>query len=101
MFLEARALSEIQLVSVLIENTHNNLKLHSDGTSKHEHSCTTLDVKKEDNVFIVGLRESGGADAQSQLDLFKEVPDEIQVNQKKWTCHQICYKYQEFNVRQM
>ena len=82
-FLEARALSQIQLVSVLIENTDDNLTLHSTGTSKHGHSYTTLDVKKGDNVLIVGLREVGGADAQSQLDLFKEVFDEIEVNKKK------------------
>ena len=30
-------------------------------------------MKKGDNVFVVGLRGVGGADAQSQLDLFKEV----------------------------
>ena len=82
MFLEARALSQIQLASVLTENTDENLTLHSDGTSKHGHSYTTLDVKKGDEVLVVGLREVGGADAQSQLDLFKEVLDEIEVNQK-------------------
>ena len=83
MFLEARALSQIQLVSVLTESTDDNLTLHSDGTSKHGHSYTTLDVKKGDDVLVVGLREVGGADAQSQLDLFKEVLDEIEVNQTK------------------
>ena len=82
MFLEARALSQIQLVSVLTENTDDNLTLHSDGTSKHGHSYTTLDVKKGDDVLVVGLREVGGADAESQLDLFMEVLDEIEVNQK-------------------
>ena len=83
MFLEARALSQIQLASVLAENTDDNLTLHSDGTSKHGHSYTTLDVKKGDDVLVVGLREVGGADAQSQLDLFKEVLDEIEVTPKK------------------
>ena len=83
MFLETRVLSQIQLVSVLTENTDENLTLYSDGTSKHWHSYTTLDVKKGDNVIIVGLREVGGADAQSQLGLFKEVLDEIKVKQKK------------------
>ena len=83
MFLEARALSQIQLASVLAENTDDNLTLHSDGTSKHGHSYTTLDVKKGDDVLVMGLREVGGADAQSQLDLFKEVLDEIEVTPKK------------------
>ena len=76
-------MSQIQLVSVFTENSDENLTLHSDGTSKHGHSYTTLDMKKGDDVLVVGLREVGGADAKSQLDLFKEVLDEIEVNQKK------------------
>ena len=57
MFLEARALSQNQLVSVLIENANDNMTLHSAGTSKHGHSYNTLDVKKGDDVLVVGLRE--------------------------------------------
>ena len=54
MFLEARALSQIQLVSVLTENTDDNLKLHSDDTSKHRrHSYTTLVVVNL--VFHIGF----------------------------------------------
>ena len=59
MFLETRVLSQIQLVSILTENTDDNLTLHSDGTSKHGHFYTTLDVKKGDNVIVLGLREVG------------------------------------------
>ena len=71
MFLKGRALSQIQLVSVLTENTDDNLTLHYNATSNHGHSYTTLDVKKGD-VLVVGLTEVGGADAQSQLDLFND-----------------------------
>ena len=59
MFLETRVLSQIQLVSILTENTDDNLTLHSDGTSKHGHFYTTLGVKKGDNVIVLGLREVG------------------------------------------
>ena len=59
MFLETRVLSQIQLVSILKENTDDNLTLYSDGISKHGHSYTTLDVKKGDNVIVLGLREVG------------------------------------------
>ena len=59
MFLETRVLSQIQLVSILTENTDDNLTLYSDGTSKHGHFYTTLDVKKGDNVIVLGLREVG------------------------------------------
>ena len=91
--LEARALSQSQLVLVLTENTDDNLTLHSAGTSKHGHSYTTLDVKKGDDVLVVGSREVAGNDAQSKLDLFKEILDEIEVNQKKRIYYESYYKY--------
>ena len=83
MFVEARALSQIQLVSVLTQNTEGNLALHSYGTSNHGHSYTTLDVKEGDDISIVGLGGVEGPYAQSQLNLLKETLDEIEVNQKK------------------
>ena len=58
-------------------------------------------MEKKDSIFVLGLREEGGADAQTQLYLFKEVLDEIEVNQKQRICYQSCYKYPEFNGRQM
>ena len=58
MFLEARALSQIQLVSVLTENTDDNLTLHSNGTSKHGHCYTSLDVKKR-GCSCCGINGSG------------------------------------------
>ena len=100
MFLEARALSQIQLASVLTENTDDSQTLQSDGTSKHRNSYTTLDVKKGDDGLVVGLREVGGADAKSHLDLFKEVLDETEVTHKKDLLPKLL-KYQEFNIRQM
>ena len=53
-------------------------------------------MEKKDGVFVLGLREVGGADAQTQLYLFKEVLDEIEVNQKQRICYQSCYKYPQF-----
>ena len=82
MFLEARVLS------------------HEHGTCNHGHSYTILDVKKR-QCFCLGLRELGGADAQTQLYLFKVVLDEIEVNQKQRIYYQSCYKYPEFGGRQM
>ena len=40
-------------------------------------------MEKGDDALVVGLREVGGADAESQLDLFTEILDEIEVIQKK------------------
>ena len=79
MFLEARCLAQIHVASVLSEN-QGNLTLHSDGTSKHGRSYTTYDIQAGEDVLVVGMREIGGADAQSQLDLFQELLDEVGEN---------------------
>ena len=79
MFLEARCLAQIHVASVLSEN-QGNVTLHSDGTSKHGHSYTTYDIQAGEDVLVVGMRETGVADAQSQLDLFQEVLDEVGEN---------------------
>ena len=71
MFLEARGLAQIHVATKLLDSKENPLTLYSDGTSKHCHFYTTFDVQSGEEV--VGLREVGGADAQSQLDLFREV----------------------------
>ena len=54
------------------------MTLHSNGTSKFGRSYSTFGFKKDDGtLLVVGMREVGGADAQSQLDLFEEVFDEV------------------------
>ena len=49
------------------------MKLHSDDATKFGRSYTTFDVQKSDGqLLVVGMREVGAADAQTQLDLFQE-----------------------------
>ena len=79
MFLEARCLAEVHVASVLSEN-QGNLTLHSNGTSKHGSSYTTHDVQTGEDILVAGMREIKAADAQSQLDLFQEVIDEVGEN---------------------
>ena len=55
-----------------------NMTLHSDGKSKHGRSYETFDVINEKGkLHVCGLREVGTADAQSQLDLFCEILDDV------------------------
>ena len=79
MFLEGRCLAQIHVASVLSEN-QGNITMHSDRTSKHGRSYTTYDIQAGEDVLVVGMRQIGGADAQSQLDLFQEVLDEVGEN---------------------
>ena len=54
------------------------MTLYSDGTTKHGCSYTTFDmVNQESKLLVCGLREVWAADAQSQLDLFCEILDDV------------------------
>ena len=54
------------------------MTLHFDGTTKHGRSYTTFDVINEQGkLLICGLQEVGTANAQSQLDLFREILDDV------------------------
>ena len=77
MFLEARGLAQIHVATKLLDSKENPLTLYSDGTSEHGHSYTTFDVQSGKEVFVVGLREVGGAYARGQLSLFKEVLEDV------------------------
>ena len=75
-------MAQIHVASVLSKN-QGNLTLDSDGMSKHRRFYTTYDIETGEDVLVVGMREIGGADAQSQLDLFQEVLDEVGENPGK------------------
>ena len=54
------------------------MTLHSDGTTKHGCSYTTFDlVNQEGKLLVCGLWEVRATDAQSQLDLFCEILDDV------------------------
>jgi hypothetical protein len=79
MYLEARRLSQIQVAEQLLDEWDSgNRTLHSDGTSKHGYHYATFDVTLDDgNVMVAGLRDMACGDAESQLNLLKEVLGDI------------------------
>ena len=77
MLLEARGLAQIHVASELSGESSQNT-LHSDGTSKHGRGFTTYDISTNDGkVLVTGLREVASGDAESQLDLFKEILEDV------------------------
>ena len=54
--------------------------MHSYGIDKHGRSYT---IQTDKDVLVTEMREMGGADAQSQLDLFQEVLNEVGENPGK------------------
>ena len=79
MYLEARCLAQIQVAEKLLDGWESgNCTLHSDGTSKHGYHYATFDVTLDDgDVMVAGLRDMACGDAESQLDLLKEVLGDI------------------------
>ena len=79
MYLEARQLAQIQVAEKLLDGWElGNRTLHCDGTSKHGHHYATFDVTLDDgNVMVAGLRDMACGDAESQLELLKEVLSDI------------------------
>ena len=77
MLVEARGLAQYQIAFELVGNC-SDMTLHSDGTSKKGRSYLTFGGKTNDGrLYVLGLREVGAADAQSQLDVFCEVLEEV------------------------
>ena len=102
-FLGARDLAQIH-VGIKLLNSKENPLTYSDGTSKCDHSYTTFDVQSGEEVFVVRLREVGGAGAQCQLDLFKDVLEDVGGSLSKGIENENFYKscfqkYKKFDVR--
>ena len=77
MAIKLRGVGQYQIASELSGNC-TNMRLHSDGTTKHGRSYATFDVINEQGKLLgCGLREVGAADAQSQLVLFYEILDDV------------------------
>ncbi|XP_066935310.1 reticulocyte-binding protein 2-like [Clytia hemisphaerica] len=78
MLLEARGLAHIHVASVLADEPSNCNTMQSDGTSKKGRTFMTYDMSTSSGKsMILGLRESGGGDASTQLKIFQEVVDDL------------------------
>ena len=77
MLVEARGLAQYQIAFELVDN-YSDMNLHSDGSSKKGLSYLTFDGKTNDErLYMMGLQEVRATDAQSQLDAFCEVLEEV------------------------
>ena len=82
MLIEARGLAHLHIADELSKgetdiSTESNNTLHSDGTAKKGKTYLTYDVNVNGKNLVLGLRESSSGDAQTQLDVFLEVLNEI------------------------
>ena len=78
MLIEAHGRAQLQIASELANCEDDDLVLQSDGTSKKGHSYTTFDAtNNEEQFFVLGMQEVGAGDAQTQLDLLKEIMGDV------------------------
>ena len=84
MFLEARRISQIHVAECLTDNFDSARNtLHTDGTSKFGKHYGTYDiVTDEGNVFLAGIREVAGGDTETQLQVLKDLLNEIDDSSK-------------------
>ena len=76
--IKSKGVAQYQIASELLAGSCINMTIHSDGTTKHDRSYTTFDlVNQEGKLLVCGLREVRATDAQSQLDLFCEILDDV------------------------
>ena len=74
---KACGLAQYQIAFELVDNC-SAMILHSDGTTKKGRSYLTFHGKTNDGrLYVLGLWEVGGANAQSQLAVFCEVLEEV------------------------
>ena len=87
MLIEACGLAQLHIASELVNCEDDDLVLQSDGTSKKGHSYTTFDAtNNEGQFFVLGMQEVGAGDAQTQLDLLKEIMGDISSFNKEDIC---------------
>ena len=70
-------MAQYQITSELSAGSCTNMTLHSVGTTKHGRSYTFDLVNQEGKLLIYGLREVDATDAQSELDFFFEILDDV------------------------
>ena len=79
MYLEARRMAQMQVNEELVDKWNEESRtLLSDGTSKWHHKYLTYQIKKDDGkCLVLGMREVAGGDAETQLNVLKEVMKEV------------------------
>ena len=92
--LEARGLAQLHVASVCKTGWEERSQtLQSDGTSKHGRKYITYDIIGDDGkTLVVGLREVGGGDAETQLHALKEVLADVRETSESGSGEEGCTK---------
>ena len=75
MLAESLVVAQAQLAEKLVTSEHNTL--HSDGTTKFGAHYGAVEVSTESGTYTIGIRNMFSGSAQSTLDVFKEILEDI------------------------
>ena len=105
MMIESLTVAQAQLGEKLTEDHESDFfTLHTDGTTKHGEHFGTYDITTEDGTYHLGLRHVFSGSAQTTLDTFLEILDDLDTvcNEADGTSvsNTIMYKIKKYYVRQ-
>ena len=75
MLAESPMVAQAHLAEKLASPQYNTL--HSDGTTKSGEHYGAVEVSTESRTYTVGIRNMFSGSAQNTLDVFKEIPEDI------------------------
>ncbi len=79
MMLECLTVAQAQLGEQLGSEDGEHYTLQTDGTTKHGHHFSTFDLATSEETYTLGLRHVFSGSAQTTLDTFREILDDLDV----------------------
>ncbi|XP_065887842.1 uncharacterized protein [Dysidea avara] len=83
MMVESLTIAQAQLADQLTKEECDYLTLQTDGTTKYGQHFSTYDIATDSAVYHLGLRHIFSGSAQSTLDVFTEILDDLNIVSKE------------------
>ena len=83
MMVELLTIAQAQLAEQLTKEECDYLTLQTDGTTKYGQHFSTFDIATDDTVYHLGLCHISSGSAQSTLDVFTEILDDLNIVSKE------------------
>ena len=79
MMIESLTIAQVQLADQMTKEECNYLTLQTDGTTKYDQHFAMYDIATGDTIYYLGLRHIFSGSAQSTLDVFTEILDDLNI----------------------
>jgi E1A/CREB-binding protein len=92
MMIECLTIAQAQLGEVLTPDDKDYFTLHTDGTTKYGEKFGTYDVTTDDKTYHLGLRHIFSGSAQTTLDTFHEILEDLDAVSEKVRSNKVSEK---------